>query len=96
MLERSPRTPPRPSVHLGVIAVVMGTMLRLAAESVGRRLLLIGYQQHLSVREDPLMKTVQPSSMVGTRTRSRASLYLTNREGPSGLSVAPPTHRGST
>lgn len=67
MLERSPRKLPRSSVHLGIIAVVMGTTLHLAAESVSRRLLLIGYQLHQSVRENPVMKKVNPSSMVGNQ-----------------------------
>ncbi|XP_070764000.1 ceroid-lipofuscinosis neuronal protein 6 homolog [Enoplosus armatus] len=64
MLERSPRTLPRPAVHLGIIAVVMGTSLHMAADSITRRLLLIGYQLHLSVRENPLMKNLKPSSLI--------------------------------
>ncbi|XP_070686486.1 ceroid-lipofuscinosis neuronal protein 6 homolog [Pempheris klunzingeri] len=64
MLERSPRTLPRPAVHLGIIAVVMGTSLHLAADSIIRRLLLIGYELHLPVRENPVMKTLRPSSLI--------------------------------
>ncbi|KAM7397237.1 hypothetical protein PAMP_020226 [Pampus punctatissimus] len=64
MLERSPRILPRPAVHLGIIAVVMGTSLHLVADSITRRLLLIGYQLHLSVRENPVMKNLKPSFMV--------------------------------
>ncbi|CAK6978644.1 ceroid-lipofuscinosis neuronal protein 6 homolog [Scomber scombrus] len=64
LLERSPRTLPCPAVHLGVIAVVMGTSLHLVAESITRRLLLIGYQLHLSVRENPVMRNLKPSSVV--------------------------------
>ncbi|XP_044048538.1 ceroid-lipofuscinosis neuronal protein 6 homolog isoform X1 [Siniperca chuatsi] len=64
MLERSPRTLPRPAVYLGIIAVVMGTSLHLAADSITRRLLLIGYQLHLSVRENPVMKKLKPSSLI--------------------------------
>ncbi|XP_054476501.1 ceroid-lipofuscinosis neuronal protein 6 homolog [Anoplopoma fimbria] len=64
MLEHSPRTLPRTAVHLGIIAVVMGTSLHLVADSITRRLLLIGYQLHLSVREDPAMRSLQPSSLI--------------------------------
>lgn len=65
MLERSPRTLPRPAVRLGIICVVMGTSLHLVADSVTRRLVLIGYQLHLSVRENPVMQELKPASLVG-------------------------------
>ncbi|XP_035521634.1 ceroid-lipofuscinosis neuronal protein 6 homolog [Morone saxatilis] len=64
MLQRSPRTLPRTAVRLGIIAVVTGTSLHLAADSVTRRLLLIGYQLHLSVRDNPLMKDLKPPSLI--------------------------------
>ncbi|XP_078112327.1 ceroid-lipofuscinosis neuronal protein 6 homolog [Sander vitreus] len=64
MLERSPRTFPRLAVQLGVIAVVMGTSLHLVADSITRRLLLIGYQPHLSLRENPVMKDLKPSALI--------------------------------
>ncbi|XP_076590098.1 ceroid-lipofuscinosis neuronal protein 6 homolog isoform X2 [Chaetodon auriga] len=64
MLERSPRTLPLLAVRLGIIAVVMGTSLHLVADSITGRLLLIGYKLHLSVRENPIMKTLEPSSLV--------------------------------
>lgn len=67
MLEHSPRTLPHPSVHLGVITVVMGTTLHLVAESVSRRLYVIGCQLHHSVREKPDLKHVHPPAMVGTQ-----------------------------
>lgn len=69
MLERSPRTLPRTAVRLGVITVVMGTSLHLAADSVTRRLMLIGYQLHLSVRENPVLKNLNPSSLVGAASQ---------------------------
>ncbi|KAF0040778.1 hypothetical protein F2P81_006676 [Scophthalmus maximus] len=65
MLERCPGTPPLPAVHLGIVAVVMGTSLHLVADSVTRRLLLIGYQLHLSVRDNLVLQEVRPSSLVG-------------------------------
>ncbi|XP_059191634.1 ceroid-lipofuscinosis neuronal protein 6 homolog [Centropristis striata] len=64
MLERSPRRFPRLGIHLGIIAVVMGTSLHLAADSITRRLVLIGYQLHLSIRENPVMTSLKPPSMV--------------------------------
>ncbi|CAJ1055850.1 ceroid-lipofuscinosis neuronal protein 6 homolog [Xyrichtys novacula] len=66
MLERSPRKLPPIAVHLGIISIVTGTSLHLVADSVTQRLLLIGYQLHLSVRENPVMKSVRPSSLVDT------------------------------
>lgn len=64
MLERSLRMLPRLAVHLGIITVVMGTSLHLVADSIIRRLLLIGYQLQLSVRENPAMKNLEPSVLV--------------------------------
>ncbi len=65
MLERSPRTLPHSTVRLGIITVVMGTSFHLVANSITRRLLLIGYQLHLTVRENPVMKNLEPSTLVG-------------------------------
>ncbi|KAI3371131.1 hypothetical protein L3Q82_023531, partial [Scortum barcoo] len=64
MLERSPRTLPRLAIHLGIIAVVMGTSLHLIADAITQRLLLIGYQLHLSIRENPVMTNLKPSSLI--------------------------------
>ncbi|XP_039988712.1 ceroid-lipofuscinosis neuronal protein 6 homolog [Xiphias gladius] len=64
MLERSPRMPPLPAVQLGIVAVVMATGFHLAADSVTRRLLLTGYQLHLSVRENPVMQNLRPASLI--------------------------------
>uniref|UniRef100_A0A3Q4GRD4 CLN6 transmembrane ER protein b n=1 Tax=Neolamprologus brichardi TaxID=32507 RepID=A0A3Q4GRD4_NEOBR len=64
MLERSPWMLPGLAVRLGIIAVSMGTTLHLAADSITRRLLLIGYQLHLPVRENPIMRNLKPSALV--------------------------------
>uniref|UniRef100_A0A3Q3X0A3 Uncharacterized protein n=1 Tax=Mola mola TaxID=94237 RepID=A0A3Q3X0A3_MOLML len=64
LLTRSSWTPPLAAVRLCAIAVVMGTSLHLVAESVTLRLLLIGYQLHLSVRDNPVMKELKPSSVI--------------------------------
>ncbi|XP_075884691.1 ceroid-lipofuscinosis neuronal protein 6 homolog [Nelusetta ayraudi] len=68
MLGRNPRTPSPPptALHLGLIAVVMGSSLHLVADSFTRRLLLLDYRLHLSVRENPLMKQFKDSPLVGT------------------------------
>ncbi|XP_068168654.1 ceroid-lipofuscinosis neuronal protein 6 homolog [Antennarius striatus] len=64
MLERSGRLLPRPAVHLSIIAVTMGTSFHLVADSVIQQLVLIGYQLHLSIRENPVMKKLEPPSLV--------------------------------
>lgn len=73
---------PRLAVHLGLISVVMGTSLHLVADSITRRLLLTGYQLHLSVSENPVMKNLKPSVLVGaisfffyTRQTSQMPFY---------------------
>lgn len=72
MLGRNPRTPAPPpaALHLGLIAVVMGSSLHLVADSVTRRLLLLDYRLHLSVRENPLMKQFKDSPLVGTAVKT--------------------------
>lgn len=76
MLERSPRMLPGLAVRLGIIAVSMGTTLHLVADSITRRLLLIGYQLHLPVRENPIMRNLKPSALVGA-----ALERLNNKQG---------------
>uniref|UniRef100_A0A672YK84 CLN6 transmembrane ER protein b n=1 Tax=Sphaeramia orbicularis TaxID=375764 RepID=A0A672YK84_9TELE len=63
LLERSPRTLPSLVVHLGIIAVVMGTSLHMVVDTITLRLLQVGYQLHLSIRENPLMTNLKPSSL---------------------------------
>ncbi|XP_047452831.1 ceroid-lipofuscinosis neuronal protein 6 homolog [Mugil cephalus] len=60
ILERRPRMLPRLAIHLGIISVVMGTSLHMVTNSITRRLLLTGYQLHLSVSENPVMKNLKP------------------------------------
>uniref|UniRef100_A0A672YK56 CLN6 transmembrane ER protein b n=1 Tax=Sphaeramia orbicularis TaxID=375764 RepID=A0A672YK56_9TELE len=64
LLERSPRTLPSLVVHLGIIAVVMGTSLHMVVDTITLRLLQVGYQLHLSIRENPLMTNLKPSSLI--------------------------------
>ncbi|XP_040894697.1 ceroid-lipofuscinosis neuronal protein 6 homolog [Toxotes jaculatrix] len=64
MLELSPRNLPLPAVHVGIIVVIMATSFHLVADSITRRLLLIGYELHLSVRENPVMQNLKPTSLI--------------------------------
>ncbi len=78
MLERSPRTPPHSTVRLGIITVVMGTSFHLVANSITRRLLLIGYQLHLTVRENPVMKNLEPSTLVGAASENSSYTIISH------------------
>ncbi|KAM6973370.1 ceroid-lipofuscinosis neuronal protein 6 homolog [Aplochiton taeniatus] len=64
LIERSPKTLPRSAVYLCIITFVMGASIHLVADSITRRLLLSGYQLHLSVRENPMFKNVKPASLI--------------------------------
>ncbi|KAM9854862.1 ceroid-lipofuscinosis neuronal protein 6 homolog [Aulostomus maculatus] len=64
VLDRSPRTLPRLAVYLGIIAVVMGASIHLVADYIMRRLLLMGYQLHLPLRDNPVMRNLEPSSLL--------------------------------
>ncbi|KAG7215191.1 hypothetical protein INR49_022725, partial [Caranx melampygus] len=59
-----PLNRPGAAVHLGLVSFVMATSFHLVADSVTRRLLLIGYELHLSVRENPVIKNLEPSTLV--------------------------------
>ncbi|KPP77794.1 ceroid-lipofuscinosis neuronal protein 6-like [Scleropages formosus] len=64
LIERSPKTLPRSAVYICIITFVMGASIHLVGDSVNHRLVLSGYQLHLSVRENPIMKDLQPASLV--------------------------------
>ncbi|XP_028306896.1 ceroid-lipofuscinosis neuronal protein 6 homolog [Gouania willdenowi] len=64
MLERSLRRLPCLAVRSGIICVVMGTSLHLLADSIMRRLQLIGCDLHSTVKEDPKTKYINQTSMV--------------------------------
>uniref|UniRef100_A0A8C5HW28 Ceroid-lipofuscinosis neuronal protein 6 homolog n=1 Tax=Gouania willdenowi TaxID=441366 RepID=A0A8C5HW28_GOUWI len=66
MLERSLRRLPCLAVRSGIICVVMGTSLHLLADSIMRRLQLIGCDLHSTVKEDPKTKYINQTSMVIT------------------------------
>lgn len=64
LIERSPRALPRSSVYLCIIILVMGASIHLVGDSINHRLILSGYQLHLSVRENPIIKDLKPASLI--------------------------------
>lgn len=42
----------------------MGASIHLVGDSVNHRLLFSGYQHHLSVRENPIIKNLKPETLV--------------------------------
>uniref|UniRef100_A0ABI8ADD2 CLN6 transmembrane ER protein n=1 Tax=Felis catus TaxID=9685 RepID=A0ABI8ADD2_FELCA len=64
LIERSPRTLPRSMIYVSIITFVMGASIHLVGDSVNHRLLFSGYQHHLSVRENPIIKNLKPETLV--------------------------------
>ncbi|KAI8481740.1 PREDICTED: ceroid-lipofuscinosis neuronal protein 6 homolog [Branchiostoma belcheri] len=66
LLERCPRKLPLGSsvIYLAIIFFVMGASLHLVGDSINHRLIHSGYQNHLSVRDNPIMQNLQPKSLV--------------------------------
>ncbi|XP_028811687.1 ceroid-lipofuscinosis neuronal protein 6a [Denticeps clupeoides] len=64
LIERSPRTLPRSVVYLSIVTFVMGASMHLVGDSINHRLILSGYQLHLSVRENPIIKDLKPASLI--------------------------------
>ncbi|KAL7867771.1 hypothetical protein SRHO_G00091550 [Serrasalmus rhombeus] len=64
LIDHSPKTLPLCAVYLCIITFVMGASINLVGDSMNHRLLLSGYQLHLSVRENPIMKNLNPPSLV--------------------------------
>ncbi|XP_076855412.1 ceroid-lipofuscinosis neuronal protein 6a [Brachyhypopomus gauderio] len=64
LIERSLTTLPRSAVYLSIITFVMGASIHLVGDSVNHRLILSGYQNHLSVRENPIIKDLKPTSLI--------------------------------
>uniref|UniRef100_A0A3Q1GR88 CLN6 transmembrane ER protein a n=1 Tax=Acanthochromis polyacanthus TaxID=80966 RepID=A0A3Q1GR88_9TELE len=64
LIERSPRTLSRTAVYLCIITFVMGASIHLVGDSINHRLILSGYQLHLSVRENPIIKDLKPASLI--------------------------------
>ncbi|KAM5175919.1 ceroid-lipofuscinosis neuronal protein 6 [Callospermophilus lateralis] len=64
LIERSPRTLPRSMVYVSIIIFIMGASIHLVGDSVNHRLLFSGYQHHLSVRENPIIKNLKPETLI--------------------------------
>ncbi|XP_059926646.1 ceroid-lipofuscinosis neuronal protein 6a isoform X1 [Gadus macrocephalus] len=64
LVERSPKVLSRSAVYLCIITLVMGASIHLVGDSINHRLLLSGYQLHLSVRENPIIKDLKPASLI--------------------------------
>ncbi|KAM9764992.1 ceroid-lipofuscinosis neuronal protein 6-like [Menidia menidia] len=64
LVERSPRALSRTAVYLCIITFVMGASIHLVGDSINHRLILSGYQLHLSVRENPIIKDLKPASLI--------------------------------
>ncbi|EDL95760.1 rCG57979 [Rattus norvegicus] len=64
LMERSPRTLPRSIIYVSIITFIMGASIHLVGDSVNHRLLFSGYQHHLSVRENPIIKNLKPETLV--------------------------------
>ncbi|XP_054421204.1 ceroid-lipofuscinosis neuronal protein 6 isoform X1 [Pteronotus mesoamericanus] len=64
LIERSPRTLPRSMVYVSIITFIMGASIHLVGDSVNHRLLFSGYQHHLSVRENPIIKNLKPETLI--------------------------------
>jgi len=73
LIERSPKTLPRSAVYLCIITFVMGSSAHLVGDSINHRLLLSGYQLHLSVRENPIMKNLTPQTLVERLRKTRSN-----------------------
>lgn len=76
LIERSPKTLPRSMVYVSIIMFVMGASIHLVGDSVNHRLIFSGYQHHLSVRENPIIKNLKPETLV-KRHQKTARSYLT-------------------
>lgn len=64
LMERSPRTLPRSIIYVSIITFIMGASIHLVGDSVNHRLLFSGYQHHLSVRENPIIRNLKPETLV--------------------------------
>ncbi|XP_076984447.1 ceroid-lipofuscinosis neuronal protein 6 isoform X3 [Tamandua tetradactyla] len=64
LIERSPRTLPRSILYVSIITFIMGASIHLVGDSVNHRLLFSGYQHHLSVRENPIIKNLKPETLI--------------------------------
>ncbi|KAK3593786.1 hypothetical protein CHS0354_014328 [Potamilus streckersoni] len=64
LLERSPRKVSPTLVYLSIITFVMGASIHLVGDSIDHRLVHLGYQLHLSVRDNPIMQQLKPEGLI--------------------------------
>ena len=64
LLERSHRKISSTLTYISIITFVMGASIHLVGDSVNHRLVHLGYQLHLSVRDNPIMQQLQPKGLV--------------------------------
>lgn len=53
-------------IYVSIITFIMGASIHLVGDSVNHRLIFSGYQNHLSVRENPIIKNLKPETLVST------------------------------
>ena len=64
LLERSHRKISSTLTYLSIIMFVMGASIHLVGDSVNHRLVNLGYQLHMSVRDNPIMQQLHPEGLV--------------------------------
>lgn len=64
LLERSHRKISSTLTYISIITFVMGASIHLVGDSVNHRLVHLGYQLHLSVRDNPIMQQLHPPGLV--------------------------------
>nr|XP_031535331.1 ceroid-lipofuscinosis neuronal protein 6 [Vicugna pacos] len=85
LIERSPRTLPRSMIYVSIITFIMGASIHLVGDSVNHRLIFSGYQNHLSVRENPIIKNLKPETLIDSfELLYYYDEYLGSRGGPAG------------
>lgn len=73
-------------IYVSIITFVMGASIHLVGDSVNHRLLFSGYQHHLSVRENPIIKNLKPETLV----RPPPTACALRAPGPAGREVPQP------
>ncbi|XP_059142017.1 ceroid-lipofuscinosis neuronal protein 6-like [Physella acuta] len=64
LMERSKRQLSSNVTYLSVIVFVMGASIHLVGDSVNHRLIHVGYKNHLSVADNPIMKELRPKELI--------------------------------
>ncbi|XP_074650261.1 ceroid-lipofuscinosis neuronal protein 6 homolog [Tubulanus polymorphus] len=64
LVKKSSQKLPEFMIQILIITFVMGASIHLVGDSVNHRLTHSGYQLHLSVQDNPIMKELKPKSLV--------------------------------